>query len=404
MPSPGDGRPALDGVRVIDLSHLGAGPLCTLLLADMGAEVIKIEPPGRGEASRTVGNVFVRGVSAIFLGLNRNKKSVAVDLKQAAGQEIIRRLARVSDVVVENLRPGSLVKLGLGYDALQPLNPRLVYCSISGFGTRGPYREKTAMDVMVQAMGGIMAMTGEEGGPPVRAGVNTADYMGGMAANQGILLALLARERTGLGQKVEVSLLGAQSLLLHARADEFFATGRELPRSGSGIPNLAPCEAFLTGDGTFLAVGAFTEKFWDNLCRVLGRDDLREDPRFHANPLRVEHRKALHAILEGIFTQKPRAEWIRRLDAADVPNAPVYGLADLFSDPHVEAEELVLTLDHPTAGRIRNLANPIRLSRTPSRVASPPPALGQHTEEVLGGVLGLSETDLARLREQKVIG
>jgi crotonobetainyl-CoA:carnitine CoA-transferase CaiB-like acyl-CoA transferase len=392
----------LEGIRVIDLSHMMAGPSCTLLLADQGAEVIKVEPPGKGELSRSTGNVFVQGESTVFLSLNRNKKSLTLDLKHSQGREIIAKLVKTADVFLENMRPGAIDRLGLGYEQLRKINPRLIYCSISGFGQGGRYAHKTAMDGVIQAMAGIMSVTGEEGGPPCRAGVNVGDIMGGLMATQGILMALLARERTGVGQKVETSLFYATMPALLPREGEFFISGKLVPRVGSAMPNMEPCRALKTKDGKYAQIYAFTETFWQNLAKALGHAEWIGDPRFKTNTDRVNNKKELVPLLEKEFAAKTREEMLKLLDENDVPNAPVYDFRELFSDPQVIEDEMVIELPHPTIGVYKTVGNPIWFSHAPRARKIPPPLLGQHTHEILTA-LGLSETEIEALKSEKVI-
>jgi crotonobetainyl-CoA:carnitine CoA-transferase CaiB-like acyl-CoA transferase len=392
----------LEGIRIIDLSHMMAGPSCTLLLADQGAEVIKVEPPGKGELSRSVGNVYVQGESTVFLSLNRNKKSLTLDLKHPQGKKIIQKLIESADVFLENMRPGAVDRLGLGYAELRKINPRLVYCSISGFGQRGRYSHKTAMDGVVQAMAGIMSVTGEEDGPPCRAGVNVGDIMAGLMALQGILMALLARQRTGRGQKVETSLFYAAMLALLPREGEFFISDKLVPRMGSAMPNMEPCRAMKTKDGKYALIYAFNDAFWQNLAKALGHPEWIADPRFQTNSERVKNRKDLIPLLEKEFAARTREEVLNLLDENDVPNAPVYDFRELFSDRQVIEDEMVIELPQPTIGAYKTIGNPIWFSQAPRARRLPPPLLGQHTDEILRG-LGLSETEIEALRKNRVI-
>ncbi|MDH4266302.1 MAG: CoA transferase [Deltaproteobacteria bacterium] len=392
----------LEGIRIIDLSHMMAGPSCTLMLADQGAEVIKVEPPGRGELSRSVGNVYVGGESTVYLSLNRNKKSLTLDLKHPKGKEVLLKLVKTADVFMENMRPGAIDRLGLGYEDLRKINARLVYCSISGFGQKGRYAHKTAMDGVVQAMAGVMSVTGEEDGGPCRAGVNIGDIMGGLMAVQGILMALLSRERTGVGQKVETSLFYATMPALLPREGEFFVTGELVPRRGSAMPNMEPCRALKTKDGKYALIYVFNESFWQNLARALDHEEWTADPRFKTNSDRVRNRKELVAILEKEFARRTRDEILKLLDEGDVPSAPVYDFRELFSDPQVVEDEMVIELPHPTVGPYKTVGNPLWFSNAPRARKNPPPLLGQHTEELLAEI-GYSEEEIKALKAEKII-
>lgn len=394
----------LKGLRVVDLSHLMAGPFCTMMLADQGAEVIKVEPPGKGELSRSSGNVYVGGESTIFLSLNRNKKSMTIDLKHPKAREIIKRLVKTADVFIENMRPGAIERLGLGYDHLREVNPRLVYCSISGFGQRGRYADKTGMDGVAQAMAGVMSVTGEEGGPPCKPGVNTGDTIAGLVANQAILTALYARDHTGVGQKVETSLFYATMLVLFPREGEYFVTGKPIPRMGTAMPNMEPCRAFRTRDGKDIFIHVFNEAFWHNLARVVGHEEWISDPRFKTNSDRVKNRKELVPLLAKEFASRTQAEMMKLLDeeGKGVPNGPVNDFHDLFSDPQVIDDEMVISLPHPTAGPYRTIGNPIWFSNAPRPPKNPPPLLGQHTEAILAS-LGFSEAEISALKSEGIV-
>ncbi len=367
---------------MVDLTRALAGPYCTLMLADLGARVIKVEAPAGGDDTRGWGPPFLGGESAYFLSVNRNKESLTLNLKDPCGQEVLHRLLARADVLVENFRPGIMDRFGLAYPAVHQRYPRLVYCSISGFGQDGPYRERTAYDLILQGMGGLMGMTGEEGGPPVKVGVAIADICAGMFAAFAILVALRVRDRTGRGQWIDAAMLDGQIAWLTYQAGNYFATGENPRRLGSAHPSIVPYQAFRTADGHInVAVGS--EAIWERFCAALGREDLAADPRFRTNPDRVAHRDVLLPLLETIFAAQPTAYWRSALDAAGVPNGPIYLLSELFADPQVLHRGLVVEMEHPTAGRIRQTGLPVRLSETPGAVRTPPPRLGEHTDAIL---------------------
>ncbi len=367
---------------MVDLTRALAGPYCTLMLADMGARVIKVEAPGGGDDTRGWGPPFLGGESAYFLSVNRNKESLTLNLKDPRGQEVLHRLLARADVLVENFRPGIMDRFGFGYPAVHERYPRLVYCSISGFGQDGPYRERTAYDLILQGMGGLMGMTGEEGGPPVKVGVAIADICAGMFAAFAIVVALRVRDRTGRGQWIDAAMLDGQIAWLTYQAGNYFATGENPRRLGSAHPSIVPYQAFRTADGHVnVAVGS--EAIWERFCAALGREDLASDPRFRTNPDRVAHREVLLPLLEATFAAQPTAYWRSVLDAAGVPNGPIYLLSELFADPQVLHRGLVVEMEHPTAGRIRQTGLPVRLSETPGALRTPPPRLGEHTDAIL---------------------
>ena len=371
----------LEGIRVLDFTQMMAGPLCAMLLGDLGADVIKIEPP-EGDAIRRTGETFLGGETESFLSFNRNKRSVVIDLKAEAGREAGRGLAAGADVVLENFRPGSAERLGVGYEVLRALNPRLVYCSISGFGREGADRARPALDPVIQAMSGIMQLTGSDETGPLRTGFPFSDLVTPLLATIGVLAALRVRERTGRGQRVDLSMLDATIFGMMPRDAYFFATGRTPSRLGNEHYQIAPWNTYATADGRYLMVVAHTEKFWHALITALAAPELGADPRFLSNADRVRNRTALNARLAAAFRTASLDEWTPRLTAAGVLFAPVRSFPEVFSDPRVRREMLV-ELDHPTAGRITVLANPLRFSETPATVRRCPPRLGEHTAEVL---------------------
>lgn len=375
----------LENVRVLDLTQVMAGPFCTLLLADLGADVIKVEPPGRGDLSRSMGGETLRmkgDDNAPFLALNRNKRSVALDLKNPADRGVFLKLASTTDVVVENFRPGVTERLGVGYEDLAKLNPRVVYASISGFGRSGPYAGRPGFDLIAQAMSGILSVTGTPGGDPVKCGVPISDLAAGLYGVVGIQAALLARLRTGRGQHVETSLFEAALGLSVWETTEYWATG-EVPRPWGSAHRLnAPYQAFRTRKG-YLVLAALTPRQWADLCVALGREDLRDDARFATNAARMAHVTDLAEEIEEALAGAPAEVWVERLLGADVPAAPLLDYSQVFADPHTLARRMVEEVDHPVEGRIPTLGFPLKMTTTPLRVRRPPPLLGEHTDEVL---------------------
>jgi crotonobetainyl-CoA:carnitine CoA-transferase CaiB-like acyl-CoA transferase len=392
----------LDGLTVIDLTRVLSGPYCTMLLADMGARVIKIEQPGRGDDTRGWGPPFVGSESAYFLSINRNKESVTLDLKSRDGRALLDRLLARADVLVENFRPGAMQRLGFGYDALAPRFPSLVYCSISGFGQTGPRRDQPGYDAVIQGEGGLMSITGEEHGPPLRLGVAISDIVSGMFAAQGIAMALLARFRTGRGQHVDIGMLDSTAALLTYQAAIYFATGASPARLGNRHPTIVPYETFPAADGDLvLAVG--NDELWRSFCRAADLTALADDPRFATNRARVQHYDQLKPQIDSRLRTRTRAEWIERLTAEGVPCGSVRAIGDVLTDPQLDARGMIAAVEHATLGPLRTLGLPIKLSDTPGRVRSAPPTLGQHNLSVLHDDLGLSEADIARLRAARVI-
>lgn len=391
----------LEGIRVLDLSRILSGPYCTMLLADLGADVVKVERPGSGDDTRQWGPPFVNGESAYFLSINRNKRSLAVDVSRPEGLEVVHRLALRSDVVIENFRPGVADRLGVGYPALSRLNPRLVYCSISGFGQTGPYRDRPGYDAVAQAMSGMMAITGPPDGPPTKHGMSIADLTAAMWAAVAIVTALLEREHSGLGQYVDVSLLDSQVSWLTYVASGYFASGREPGRYGSAHPSIVPYQPFQTRDG-WIMVAVGTDGQWQALCRAAGTPDLGSDPRFATNEGRVRHREVLLERLNGLFASRSTAEWIEALLAAEVPCGPLYRVSQVFEDPQVRHREMVVQLHHPKAGPLRMTGIPVKFQATPGSVRRPPPLLGEHTVEVLSE-LGYRKQEISALLEGRVV-
>jgi crotonobetainyl-CoA:carnitine CoA-transferase CaiB-like acyl-CoA transferase len=378
----------LAGITVLDLTRVLSGPYCTMLLADMGARVIKIEQPGRGDDTRAWGPPFINGESTYFLSINRNKESVALDFKRREGRRVLDALIARADVVVENFRPGVLARLGLDYTTLAAAHPRLIYASLSGYGQNGPRAPEPGYDAVLQGEGGLMDITGAADGPPYRLGVAVVDIVTGMFAAQGILLALLARHTTGRGQHVDVSMLDSVAALLTYQAGIVFADGQSPGRMGNRHPSIAPYDTFDTADGPLvLAVG--NDEQWRRLCEAAGLQSLASDSRFATNGARVEHYDTLESLLAPVFAKRTRAEWTTLLVGAGVPCGPVRSVAEALADPQLQAREMLVRAMHATGGDLTLLGVPIKLSETPGGVRTAPPTLGQHTKAVLEE-LGLS--------------
>ena len=389
----------LSGITVLDLTRVLSGPYCTMLLADLGARVIKVEQPGKGDDTRAWGPPFLQGESAYFLSINRNKESVTLDFKTPDGRDILEQLVARADVLVENFRPGTLTKLGLDYAAVSARHPGLVYCSISGFGHTGPRAAEPGYDAVMQAEGGLMSITGAADGPPFRLGVAIADIVSGMFAAQGVTAALLARTTTGKGQNVDIAMLDSVAALLTYQAGIYFATGAPPARMGNRHPTIAPYETFAASDGEFvLAVG--NDDQWRRFCAVA---EVALEDRFATNRQRVTSYNELRPILDGRLRSHPRAHWIARLTAAGVPCGSVRDLGELFADPQVAARQMMASVDHSLVGPLRVLGTPLKLSDTPPSIRTAPPTLGQHTDAVLTGDLGLASDRVADLRAKGVI-
>ncbi|MBI2856585.1 MAG: CoA transferase [Chloroflexi bacterium] len=393
----------LDGVRVLDLTHVLAGPFAAMVLADLGAQVIKIEQPDVGDRSRASGP-FVDGESSYFMSINRGKLGMALDLSKDGGKRIFLQLAERSDVVLENFVPGTMKRLGLDYHTLHGSNPRIIYAAISGFGQDGPYSGKAALDVIVQGMGGILSITGEPGGPPIRPGVSQGDITAGLFAVIGILTALHERERSGVGQMVDIGMLDCQVAILENAFARYFATG-EVPRPlGTRHPVTAPFQVFRTRDGYItVAMADGRKEKWPLFCAAIDRVDLIDDPRFGDGWVRSQNYEELEPILSEAMQQKTSQEWLEELDALEIPCGPVNTIDRVAGDPQVQHREMIKEIPHPRLGWVRGVGTPVKLSRSATGPTSHAPGLGEHTEQVLRDVLALGEDDISSLRDQGVI-
>jgi crotonobetainyl-CoA:carnitine CoA-transferase CaiB-like acyl-CoA transferase len=399
----GQAPPPLAGLRVLDLSRVLAGPWCSMTLADLGAEVWKVEQPGKGDDTRAWRPPEIGGESAYYLAANRNKKSLAVDMKSASGQALVRDLVRRADILVENFRLGALARMGLDYESLRPLNPRLIYCSISGYGREGAGAARPGYDFLMQAESGLMSITGFPDGPPLRLGVAFTDLVGGMNAVQAILAAVIARQSSGEGQAIDISLFDGAVGLLANIASAHLNAGVVPTRFGNAHPTVIPYQLFATRDGEFaLAVG--NDRQFEVLCtQVIDRPDIAADPRFRTNAGRVDNRQALIPHLEEAFGKFTTAEALAKLSQAGIPAGQVRSVPEVFASEEAVSRELVREVPHPSAGTVKLVASPLKLSKTPVRPPEAPPLLGEHTDQVLGEVLELSETEIAALRAEGAI-
>jgi crotonobetainyl-CoA:carnitine CoA-transferase CaiB-like acyl-CoA transferase len=399
----------LTGFRVLDLSRILAGPWASQMLADFGAEVIKIERPGSGDDTRGWGPPYMPDQSgsatseaAYFHAANRGKQSVCIDMSQPAGQQLIQQLAAHCDVFIENFKVGGLKKYNLDYTSMERINPGLVYCSITGFGQSGPYAERAGYDFMIQAMGGMMSVTGEADGQPMKIGVALADVLTGLYAANAIQAALIHQQKTGAGQYIDMALLDVQVATLANQAMNFLASGQSPQRRGNSHPNIVPYQAFQTADGhIILAIG--NDAQFERFCRLAGRDELAVDERFRSNSGRVRSRDALVPQVAAIMLQKSSADWFVALNAEGIPCGPINDIEQVFADPQVQHRGLQLELDHPDAGKVASVANPIKMSLTPLQYERAPPLLGQHTGEVLTRLLGIEAPEIARLQQDNII-
>jgi len=404
---------ALSHIRVLDLTRILAGPWCTQILADLGAEVIKIERPGGGDDTRSWGPPYLKDTdgndtreSAYYLSCNRGKKSVALDVSTYEGQDIVRKLASQSDLLIENYKVSGLRQYGLDYESLKAVNPRLIYCSITGFGQTGPYASNAGYDFIIQAMGGMMSITGERddlpGGGPQKVGVAVSDLMTGMYATVALLAALAHRERTGEGQYIDMALLDSEVAMVANLGSNYLVSGKAPGRMGNAHQNIVPYQAFATADGhMILAVG--NDNQFSRFCSVAGRPELAQDPRFATNPNRVRNRPMLVPVVAEIMRTRTTRQWLEALEPAGVPVGPINNLAQVFEDPQVRARGMKVEAPHPLAGKVPMVASPMKLSATPVEHRTAPPTLGQHTDEILTALLGFTEQKIAQLRERGVV-
>jgi formyl-CoA transferase len=392
----------LEHIRVLDLTRVLAGPYCTMLLGDLGAEVIKVERPGTGDDTRQWGPPFVAGESAYYLCCNRNKQSVTVNLKSQAGRDLVARLAEVSDVLVENFLPGTLDGWGLSYTELSQRNPRLVYCSITGFGQTGPRRDEPGYDIMIQALSGVMSITGEADGPPMKLGVAISDITAGMFAANAILAALVAREKSGRGDRIDMALFDATLAWLANQGSNYLVAGEVPERRGTAHPSIVPYQAFQAADESLIiAIG--NDGQFVKFCNAIGQPDWATDPRFQTNAARVRHRDELVPLIAALFSRRPAVEWLHLFEQAGVPCGPVNTIDRAFADPQAVAREMAIEVPHPTIGPLRMAGTPFKLGSLEHPPRRPPPLLGEHTDSVLRQVLGLQTEEIAMLRKSQVV-
>jgi formyl-CoA transferase len=394
---------ALADLKILDLSRVLAMPYCSMMLGDLGAEIIRVERPGIGDETRHWGPPWVGELSAYYLCTNRNKKCITVDLKKKEGQEIIRHLARRSDILLENFLPGDLAKMNLGYEDIRAINPKIIYASVTGYGQNGPYRDLPGFDFILQAQGGLMSIIGEEDGPPMKVGVAIVDITAGLFACSAILAALHYREKTGEGQHIDMALLDAQVAWLANQASNYLVSGKIPRRMGNAHPNIVPYETFKAKDGIYIALGVGNDNQWKKFCRIAGIEHLMDDPRYATNPKRVENRKALVPLLQEVFLQRGSAEWLKLLGDAEIPIGPINTIDRVFADPQVLFREMLVEMEHPRVGKLKVVGSPMKLSKTPVQYRIPPPPLGEHTESIPREVLGYDIETIARLKEAKVI-
>ena len=393
----------LAGIRVLDLTRVLAGPYCTMMLGDLGADIIKVEEPGKGDDTRQWGPPFVKnGLSAYFISANRNKRSLTLDLRNKAGQEVLRDLIRLSDVLVENFKTGTLERLGLDHGELKKLRSDLIYCTITGYGATGPNKNLPGYDFIIQALGGLMSITGEQNGEPIRVGVAIVDLLAGQNACSAILAALFARARQKTGQRIDISLLDSQLAALSYVASAYLIAGKPPLRYGNAHPNIVPYQTFKARDG-YLAFAAGNDLQWSRFCKEIGRLDLTEDERFSTNPHRVTNRRELISLLNDLFSTKTVEDWLQICEEATVPAAPINDLGKALAIPQVMAREMIVEQELPGAEKVRMLASPLKIPTQPVSIRFPPPLLGQHTAEILSGLLGYENDKIKLLKDQSAI-
>jgi formyl-CoA transferase len=392
----------LSGVRVLDLTRVVAGPYCSMFLGDLGAEVVKVEQPGAGDDTRGWGPPFAGGESAYYLCINRNKQSLTLDLKSPRAVELLRDLVKAADVIIENFRPGTMERLGLGEKELRAINPRLIYASLTGFGANGPMSDWPGYDLIVQAWGGLMSITGTPAGEPVKVGVAIIDLVAGLMLGQAVAAALFAREKIGVGQRIDTSLLEAEVASLINVGSNYLVGGTVPTRWGNAHPNIVPYQNFQTANG-YLVIGVASEVIWKRFCQAIDQRDLINDPRFADNSKRVENRSELIAMLSQTFLQRRNDAWFKLLTDAEVPCAPVQTIDQVFQAPQVLQRDMLIEVDHPTAGKVRMAGIPVKFSVTPASVRMPPPLLGEHNDAILRTWLGMSAASIDQLKKEKVI-
>ncbi len=400
MPTRQQSAGPLEGIRVLDITQILSGAFCSMMLADMGADVAKIERPGRGDSTRGMGKQLPHGEAPSFMAVNRNKRGLVLDLASEEGADVLRRMASQADVLVENYKPGTMARFGLSYEDLRPLNPSLIYCSISGYGATGPDASRGGFDLVAQGRSGLMSFTGEHEGPPVKVGVPICDLNAGVFGAYGILSAYIHRLRTGEGQFVDTSLLEGGIAYTVWESSTYWALGEVPERRGSAHRAIAPYEVLATQDG-YLALGCATEQLWDKLCVLLDRPDLASDPRFHERGARLANRAELKVDLEATFTERTTEEWIELLDAAGIPSGPLYDIPQVYEDPQVRARDMIVEVEHPRAGTNPQIGVPVKLSHTPGSVRTPAPLLGQHSR-ILLGEYGFDDDEIDRLMDDGI--
>lgn len=392
---------ALEGIKVLDLTRVLAGPYATMILGDLGADIIKIEIPGKGDDSRHFGP-YQNDESAYFMSINRNKRSMTLNLKDDNGKKILKDMIKKADVIVENFRPGTMEKLGLGYDVIKEINPKIIYAAASGFGHSGPYSKRAAYDAVVQAMGGIMSITGEKGGKPMRVGPSVGDITAGLFTAIGILGALVSRNETGRGQKVDVAMLDCQVAILENAIARYLVSKENPKPAGNKHTSIVPFEVFETKDNEII-VAAGNDVLWSKFCQVIDKPELANDERFKTNPLRNENYDALRPLIAEPLTHKNTLEWQNLLDDAGVPNGPINNMEKVVNDPQVKAREMIVEVEHPTAGKLKMPGIPVKMSDTPGSIRRPSPLLGEHNYEILDELLGYDKETVDDLIDKKIL-